>query len=474
MNAFTARQCLQGTATNTARLVGWLTICLLAFLLCACGGGGGTSDPGPAAPTAPVITAQPSNQAVTAPATASFVVAATGNPSPTYQWQLSTDGGATFANINGATSATYTTPATTGADSGKQFRAVVTNGTGSVTSSAGTLTVTVPGGTLSAFVGLASPNPETPVDGTGSAALFAGLLQISRGSDGKLYAVDDQMIRQITPAGVVTTIAGSFGNRGTTDGAGATALFNAPFSVVSDASGNLYVSDTFNNTIRKISPAHVVSTFAGAPGAGSPYADGTGTAARFRAPKGLAVDSAGNVYVADQGNYVIRKITPAGVVSTFVGTAGVAGSADGTGPAASFTGVESLAFDPSGNLFASDFARSTIRKITPAGVVTTFAGADGQPGYANGVGSAARFFAPHGLAVDVAGDVYVTDSLNDTIRKITPTGSVTTVVGVKGSQTFTPGPLPASVNAPFGLAFIGSILYVTNGGQVIAAIANVP
>ena len=143
-----------------------------------------------------------------------------------------------------------------------------------------------------------------------------------------------------------------------------------------DSAGNVYVADTDNHTIRKITPSRVVRTLAGLAGShGS--ADGTGSAARFNFPLGVAVDSAGNVYVADTDNYTIRKITPSGVVRTLAGLAGT-GSADGTGSAARFNFPQGVAVDSAGNVYVADTSNHTIRKITPSGVVSTFAGLAGS------------------------------------------------------------------------------------------------
>ena len=198
-----------------------------------------------------------------------------------------------------------------------------------------------------------------------------------------------------------------------------------------DAAGNVYVADASNDTIRKITPAGVVTTLAGSPGqTGS--ADGTGSAARFYSPRGVAVDAAGNVYVADTFNDTIRKITPAGVVTTLAGTAGQSGSADGTGSAARFDDPDGVAVDGAGNVYVADSATTRSARSRPAGVVTTLAGTAGQAGSADGTGSAARFNDPDGVAVDAAGNVYVADTSNDTIRKITPAGVVTTLAGIAG------------------------------------------
>jgi sugar lactone lactonase YvrE len=161
-----------------------------------------------------------------------------------------------------------------------------------------------------------------------------------------------------------------------------------------------------------------VTTLAGLAGS-SGSTDGTGSAARFNLPQGVAVDTAGNVFVADRLNYTIRKVTSAGVVTTIAGTAGSSGSADGTGSAARFGGPTSVAVDTAGNVFVADTSNRTIRKVTSAGVVTTLAGLAGSSGSTDGTGSAARFNLPKGVVVDTAGNVFVADTDNHTIRSST-------------------------------------------------------
>ena len=168
---------------------------------------------------------------------------------------------------------------------------------------------------------------------------------------------------------------------------------------------------------------YTFTTLAGKASIGSD--DGTGSAARFYFPTGVATDSSGNVYVADANNHTIRKVTPAGVVTTLAGLAGNSGSADGTGSAARFHSPNGVATDSSGNVYVADTGNHTIRQITPAGVVTTLAGLAGSSGSTDGPGSAARFYYPEGVATDSSGNVYVADTVNDTIRKITPAGVVT-------------------------------------------------
>ena len=169
-----------------------------------------------------------------------------------------------------------------------------------------------------------------------------------------------------------------------------------------DAAGNLYVADTDNDAIRKITPAGVVTTLAGTAGS-SGHSDGKGAAAQFLAPEGVAVDGAGNVYVADTENSVIRKITPDGMVTTLAGKWPYVGPNDGVGADATFDTPEAIAADAAGNVYVADTDDFIIRKITPAGVVTTLAGKGRTPGISDGAGITARFDTPTGIAVDSAG-----------------------------------------------------------------------
>ena len=299
-------------------------------------------------------------------------------------------------------------------------------------------------------------------DGTNGAAMFYNPAGVATDGSGNVYVADigNNLIRKITPAGVVTTLAGDTydltnytGNAGYADGTNGAAMFCNPNGLAVDGSGNVYVADTYNNLIRKITPAGVVTTLAGdtydltnyTGNAG--YADGTNGAAMFCNPNGLAVDGSGNVYVADTYNNLIRKITPAGVVTTLAGDtydltnyAGNynGGYADGTNGAAMFHNPNGVAVDGFGNVYVADSGNNLIRKITPAGVVTTLAGDTYDltnitgyynAGYADGTNGAAMFYNPAGVATDGSGNVYVADSGNNLIRKITPAGLVTTPAG---------------------------------------------
>ncbi len=247
------------------------------------------------------------------------------------------------------------------------------------------------------------------------------------------------------------------------------ALFNEPTGVAVDAAGNVYVADSGNNAIRKIAPDGVVSTFAGSEKgeAGSTSATEIvkGTDARFSSPARLAIDTDGSIYVTDRGNSTIRKITAAGLVSTFAGTAGIVGSTDGTGSTASFLLPIGIAVDTSHNVYVGD-GKNTIRKITSAGVVTTLAGTADTYGAIDGEGkTVARFNNIGGLAVDAAGNVYVADQGNNLIRKVTSSGVVSLFSGIWGRGDSVDGNGGAAgYRIPTGIAIdsTGKNLYVTD------------
>jgi DNA-binding beta-propeller fold protein YncE len=318
--------------------------------------------------------------------------------------------------------------------------------------------VTLPGGVVTTVAGEAGVAGHA--DGTGTAAQFFIPAGVAADSGGNLFVADsgNSLIRKITmPGAVVITFAGSIGGRGYADGSGGlggVARFNDPHNIVSDGAGNVFVADYGNDVIRKIAPDRTVTTIAGMPGvAGS--ADGPGRNATFNLPYGMVVDSHGDLYVADSANNTIRMITPAGVVSTFAGTVGVSGSVDGTGPAAQFHNPRGLAIDATDTLYVTDYGNNTIRKVTtPGAVVTTLAGTPGVTGAADGTGPAAQFWGPGGIATNLAtGNLYVADRFNNTIRMITPAGVVTTIAGSPAANDFVDGTgAAAHFGWPGGLA----------------------
>jgi len=312
------------------------------------------------------------------------------------------------------------------------------------------------------------------VDGVGGQARFRLPNSVAVDGAGDVFVADtgNNTIRIIAPNGGVATFAGVSGDHGSFDGTGNNARFWAPFGIATDRSGNVYVADTANNIIRKITTAGVVTTLAGQ--AGQPGSnDGFGQSARFRNPWSVAVDSQENVFVADMSNDAIRKITPVGVVSTFAGQAGNSGNADGAGIRAQFNHPFAIAVDNADNLYVSDSANNSIRKITPSGLVSTVAGLPGYAGSTDGKGDTARFWNPQGLAVDGTGNIFVADTGNSTIRKIMPNGEVTTLAGLAGTSGTADGSgKEARFNNPTGVAVDrdGNLYVADNNNHAIRKI----
>ena len=356
-------------------------------------------------------------------------------------------------------------------------------------------------------------------DGTGTAASFSGLNGLAYDGAGNLYVADtinDTIRKVVVTTGAVTTIAGLSGTQGSADGTGTNARFYYPWGLVYDGQGDLFVVDNGNSTIRKlVLTTGAVTTVAGTPGMQG-TTDGTGANARFADPIGLALDGAGNLFVADTWNGTIRQIVVAtAAVTTLAGSKGIIGNADGVGTAATFNTPYGLTADGAGNLFVADTANDSIRQVviatgvvttltlaTPArsgavgfeppprfwrpqavasdgagelfvadsndctirqvavatGVITTVAGVQNGAGSTNGNGTSATFYSPAALAADNSGNVFVADAHNSTIRQLViETGAVTTVAGTAGTLGNSDGTgQGASFNGPFGLADDGA------------------
>ena len=422
---------------------------------------------------APVITTQPASQSVATGSPVTFSVVATGTPAPTYQWQK---GG---VNISGATTNSITIASPASADAGT-YTVVITNSLGSVTSSGATLTLTAAAATK-----VASATVTTGHTATFSAGNTAGAIQwqisTNGGSSWTNVANDGTTYSGATTANLTITNAGSSissdqyrfvatnaGVVSTSNGATLTvaqAFFPFPTCIAVDSSGNLYLADGNSDTVQKVNTSLQVSLIAGTSGtAGS--TDGLGAAARFNQPGGITLLASGVLIVTDTANATIRSIGTDGTVTTLAGSAPNRGSADGVGTAATFSMPMGIARDSGGNLYVADAMNDTIRKIVSS-TVTTLAGTAGATGTTNANGVSARFNFPTGVAVDSNGNIFVADTTNNTIREIGPTGDVTTYAGLEGVSGFVDGTgRSALFNHPGGLAIDGSgYVYVADTGN---------
>ncbi len=270
--------------------------------------------------------------------------------------------------------------------------------------------------------------------GPAISAQFYAPAGIAISAAGNLYVADpySNRVRVISTAGIISTVAGNGESARTGDGGqAADAQFSAPYGLATDVAGNLYIADLANSRVRKITPVGLVSTVAGTGVSGYSGDGGAAASAELMQPAALAVDAAGNLYIADGGDCRVRKVSPSGIISTVAGN-GTAGFSGDGGPATSaqLWGPNGLAVDAAGNLYISDLANSRVRKVTAAGIISTLAGngTDGSAGD-GGLATNAQLSATAGLAVDAAGNLYIADVNGHRIRKVTPTGSISTFAG---------------------------------------------
>ncbi len=418
----------------------------------------------------PTITTHPATITGNIGQNVTFTGAATGTPNPSIRWQRQPSGTVGFSNLaddgtyNGTGTNTLTVIGVTAGMSLDQFRFVASNGTTpDATSNSAQLNINL-GTVISTIAG--QPGFVGGADGAGAIARFNSPTHIAADSGGNIYIADtaSHTIRRMNSAGTVTTIAGMAGFTGTSDGTGSEARFNSPQGVAVDGAGNIYVSDTFNHTIRMISPGGVVTTLAGVAGS-SGTVDANGSTARFFGPTALAVDSSGTVFVSDSSNHSIRRMSTSRDVTTVAGLSGASGFADGTGTSARFSLPSGLALDASGNLYVADSLNQVIRRVTTGGTVTTVAGLAGNAGINDGIGVIARFNRPTGLALDNSGNVFITDTFSSTIRKLVITTSeVTTIAGLAVTTGSTDGAgSTARFNQPVGIAVdINGNIYIAD------------
>ncbi len=436
---------------------------------------------------APVFATEPANQAVTVASNATFTASATGQLPLSYQWQYEPSGSTTWVNVNddstnsGATTGTLIVGPASLAMSGEPFRCVVTNSLGSSTSAPVLLTVdALPFIFLTTLAGTAGTAGYA--DAASSGALFNNPQGIAVDGKTNIFVADrnNHVIRKIAPTAAgwaVTTIAGQAGVYGTADGSGTNAQFDGPFGVALDSAGRLFVADTGNSTIRLLTPSGsnwVVSTIAGQAGT---RGNNDGVPALFNLPMGLAVDASDNVFVADEGNHDIRKLALTGTnwVAYTIAGSGSYGTADGSNTLAEFGQPYGIAVNSADNVFVADEYNHDIRQLTPSGgswIVSTIAGKSGAAGSADGFGSVARFKGPTGIAVAADDVLYVADNGNNTIRRLTLLNTnwlVFTTAGVAGTVG-SAGGLGAAVefNSPFGVAVNNTTnIYVTDEGNDI-------
>lgn len=304
------------------------------------------------------------------------------------------------------------------------------------------------------------------VEGNGVAARFHDPYGVAVDAQGNVLAVDtwNHAIRKITSSGSVSTFAGG-GGSGLLNGTGTAAKFYTPIGIgIHPITGDIFVADTYNKVIRKITPSGVVTTFAGSGFSGT--INGIGTAASFSGPAGITVDTLGNIYVAESGSNTIAKITSDAVVTRIAGS-GAQGFADGTGNAATFHTPYGIALGPDGMLYVADRYNHAIRKVTPQGVVTTLAGS-GATGSVDAAGTLASFNNPVGLDVDLAGNLFVCDASNYKVRKVTSAGVVTTFAGNGNSGTTDGTGISAKMGVPkwASVDHLHGRLFVSDGGSI--------
>ena len=305
---------------------------------------------------------------------------------------------------------------------------------------------------VTTFAGI--PGTAGHVDGTAAGARFSDPLGLAVDAAGNVLVADsgNHCIRRITPAGVVTTLVGTPGVAGSVDGAANSARFDTPSAVAVGADGTVFISDTGNHTLRRFDRSGRVSTLAGKPG-GAGATNGLAAAARFNAPLGLAVSASGIVFVADSGNHLIRRIDASGTVTTLAGVAESWGDEDGPAATARFNGPVGLALDSSGTLFVADALNHAVRRIAVDGMVTTLAGNSAEAGFVDGPAREARLGTPAELALDPRGNLYVTDALYHTIRRLDVDGRLATVAGLAGADGASNGEHTAArFFNPYGIA----------------------
>lgn len=393
---------------------------------------------------APAIGQHPADVSIATAGRASFSVAASGTAPLRFQWQQSQDEGLSWTDIAGATSASYALGSATLADANTLLRVVVGNQVSVLNSNAARLTVKANVRILAGTTG-----GSGYADGRGNLARFGYGFGMGADAQGNVYLADNSnsVIRRVAPDGTVKLYAGEVKTIARIDGALADARFVYPSDVAVDrTNGTVYVVETC--TLRRIA-AGMVDTLVGS--GNCETRDGAAGQASVAQINGLAVDAAGNVFISERssgGGQLLRKITPQGSVSTLAGSATQSGSVDGVGAAARFFNIGRLVLDADNNIYVAD--GTAIRLVTPAGAVTTFAGAPDSWGQTEGYRTSARFGYISGLAFDGRGNLFVAD--NQRIARISTFGNVVTAVAYASGNDGA----AASNDGPSGTASAGN------------------
>jgi len=417
----------------------------------------------------PVITVQPANQ-IAAPGTSPvFSTAVAGSGPFEYLWYF----GSTNLLQSGPSS-TLTLKAVSTNDAGG-YTVVVTNAYGTVTSQVTTLTIALPpsvtiqpsqtntaGTSVTLSVAADGPGPfsyQWQVNGTnipnniistvaggafpgfhgdGGPATAAGLIDpdgVCLDAAGNLYIADegDIRVRMVNTNGIISTVAGNGSQGYSGDGGPATnASLHGPAGVISDASGNLYIADYFNNRVRMVNTNGVITSVVGNGTSGCSGDGGTATNASLSSPYGMAFDGLGNLYFADSGNLRIRRVDTNGIITTVAGNGNSGYSGDGGAATNASLLPSTVAFDAFGNLYIADYGNNHIRKVDPNGIISTVAGKSSSMVRYSGDGGPAFnacLYGPGGVVLDAAGNCYIGDGGNDRVRKVDPNGIITTVAG---------------------------------------------
>jgi uncharacterized protein (TIGR03437 family) len=364
--------------------------------------------------------------------------------------------------------------------------AIATDSAGNLYIADGGIRKVTPSGTISTVAGGGTSYPGD--GGPATSAQLGSPQGVAVDSAGNLYIADNanHRIRKVTPGGIISTVAGNGSGGYSGDfGPAINAQLNFPTGVAVDSAGNLYMADFNNHRIRKVTPSGFISPVAGNQYQGYSGDGGPATNAQLNNPEGIAVDSAGNVYIADYFNQRIRRVTQGGIISTVAGKGNFGYSGDGdpaTGAELSFP--SGVAVDSAGNLYIADSFNQRIRKVTPAGIISTVAG-NGSNGYSGdgGPATSAQLYNPSGVAVDSASNIYIADSLNQRIRKVTPAGIITTVAGngsggysgdgraATNAQLNVPSGVTVDSNGNLYIADATTIRMVTPGG-IISTVAG--